>query len=79
MQVKDLARLSLRDPEYVAVHADAEAPTPLKLRQVAPDPNSACGDQNEADQGRCSAAVHCRSMSGAVGRPNSTLGRWMAS
>ena len=36
MQVKDLARLSLRDPEYVAVHADAEAPTPLKLRQVAP-------------------------------------------
>ena len=34
MQVKDLARLSLRDPEYVAVHAEAEAPTPLKLRQV---------------------------------------------
>lgn len=34
MQVKDLARLSLRDPEYVAVHADASAPTPLKLKQV---------------------------------------------
>ena len=34
VQVKDLARLSLRDPEYVAVHAEAQAPTPLKLRQV---------------------------------------------
>ena len=34
LQVKDLARLSLQNPEYVAVHADAEAPTPLKLRQV---------------------------------------------
>jgi ATP-dependent RNA helicase DDX10/DBP4 len=32
--VKDLARLSLRDPEYVAVHAEATSATPLKLRQV---------------------------------------------
>ena len=34
MQVKDLVRLSLRDPEYIAVHAEAAAPTPLKLQQV---------------------------------------------
>jgi len=32
--VKDLARLSLRDPEYIAVHAEAVTPTPLKLRQA---------------------------------------------
>ena len=32
--VKDLARLSLRDPEYIAVHAEAAAPTPVKLQQV---------------------------------------------
>ena len=32
--VKDLARLSLQDPTYVAVHADAGAPTPFKLQQV---------------------------------------------
>lgn len=36
MQVKSLARLSLRDPEYISVHADAEASTPLKLQQVHP-------------------------------------------
>jgi ATP-dependent RNA helicase DDX10/DBP4 len=32
--VKDLARLSLDSPEYLAVHSDAAAPTPLKLSQV---------------------------------------------
>ena len=32
--VKDLARLSLRDPTYIAVHAEAVAPTPVKLQQV---------------------------------------------
>ncbi|GFR52266.1 hypothetical protein Agub_g14801, partial [Astrephomene gubernaculifera] len=32
--VRDLARLSLRDPEYLAVHAEATAPTPLKLQQA---------------------------------------------
>jgi ATP-dependent RNA helicase DDX10/DBP4 len=32
--VKDLARLSLKDPEYLSVHADAEAATPHKLEQV---------------------------------------------
>ena len=31
--VRDLARLSLVDPEYLAAHADAAAPTPLKLAQ----------------------------------------------
>ncbi|KAG2489867.1 hypothetical protein HYH03_011669 [Edaphochlamys debaryana] len=31
--VRDLARLSLTDPEYLAVHAEAAAPTPLKLQQ----------------------------------------------
>jgi len=33
--VKDLARLSLRDPTYIAVHAEAVAPTPLKLQQAS--------------------------------------------
>lgn len=33
-QVRDLARLSLRQPEYLAVHADAGAPTPAKLQQA---------------------------------------------
>jgi ATP-dependent RNA helicase DDX10/DBP4 len=33
-QVRDLARLSLRDPEYLAVHAEAGAPTPAKLQQA---------------------------------------------
>lgn len=32
--VKDLARLSLHDPTYIAVHREAVAPTPLKLQQV---------------------------------------------
>ncbi|GFH25696.1 RNA helicase [Haematococcus lacustris] len=32
--IKDLARLSLSDPEYVAVHAEAETATPLKLQQA---------------------------------------------
>jgi ATP-dependent RNA helicase DDX10/DBP4 len=32
--VSDLARLSLKDPEYVSVHQDAEAPTPVKLEQA---------------------------------------------
>jgi ATP-dependent RNA helicase DDX10/DBP4 len=32
--VAALARLSLRDPEYVEVHAGAEAPTPVRLQQA---------------------------------------------
>jgi hypothetical protein len=32
--VGDLARLSLKDPTYIAVHADAVVPTPLKLQQA---------------------------------------------
>ncbi|KAL3143488.1 hypothetical protein ABBQ38_002294 [Trebouxia sp. C0009 RCD-2024] len=32
--VKDLARLSLKDPEYIAVHAEAAMPTPVKLQQA---------------------------------------------
>ena len=32
--IKDLARLSLKAPEYIAVHADAAMPTPVKLQQV---------------------------------------------
>lgn len=32
--VNDLARLSLKDPTYISVHAEAAAPTPLKLQQV---------------------------------------------
>ena len=32
--VKDLARLSLKAPEYIAVHAEAAMPTPVKLQQV---------------------------------------------
>lgn len=32
--VRDLARLSLADPEYLAVHAEAANPTPLKLQQA---------------------------------------------
>lgn len=32
--VSALARLSLNDPEYVSAHADAAAPTPVKLEQA---------------------------------------------
>ena len=32
--VADLARLSLGDPEFIAVHAEAAAPTPVKLQQA---------------------------------------------
>lgn len=32
--VKDLARLSLKDPEFLSVHADSQTATPLKLQQV---------------------------------------------
>ncbi len=32
--VQDLARLSLTDPEYLAIHAEAATPTPLKLQQA---------------------------------------------
>ena len=34
LQVKQLARLSLQDPQYISVHENAEAPTPAKLEQV---------------------------------------------
>jgi ATP-dependent RNA helicase DDX10/DBP4 len=33
--VRDLARLSLRSPEYLAAHAEAAAPTPVRLQQAA--------------------------------------------
>lgn len=33
--VKDLARLSLKDPEYISVHAESETATPEHLNQVA--------------------------------------------
>ncbi len=36
--VADLARLSLRDPEFLAVHAEAAAPTPVKLQQARAPP-----------------------------------------
>jgi hypothetical protein len=32
-RVKDLARLSLQNPEYVSVHADATTATPQRLKQ----------------------------------------------
>lgn len=32
--LQDLARLSLSDPEYLAVHSDAQQATPLKLQQA---------------------------------------------
>ena len=32
--VGDLARLSLSDPEYISIHADAVVPTPVKLQQA---------------------------------------------
>lgn len=31
--VQDLARLSLQDPEYLAVHAESSAATPARLQQ----------------------------------------------
>lgn len=33
--VKDLARLSLKDPEYISVHAESITATPERLKQVA--------------------------------------------
>lgn len=33
--VKDLARLSLKDPEYISVHAESTTATPERLKQVA--------------------------------------------
>ncbi|KAI5064698.1 hypothetical protein GOP47_0019393 [Adiantum capillus-veneris] len=33
--VKDLARLSLKDPEYLAVHAESAVATPARLQQTA--------------------------------------------
>ncbi|KAJ6797561.1 DEAD-box ATP-dependent RNA helicase 32 isoform X2 [Iris pallida] len=33
--VKDLARLSLKDPEYISVHAESKFATPEKLKQIA--------------------------------------------
>ncbi|XP_078437017.1 DEA(D/H)-box RNA helicase family protein isoform X2 [Wolffia australiana] len=33
--VKDLARLSLKDPEYISVHAESETATPEHLNQIA--------------------------------------------
>jgi len=43
--VKDLARLSLRDPEYLAVHAEAAQPTPLRLQQAYME----CGAHEKLD------------------------------
>lgn len=33
--VKDLARLSLKDPEYINVHAESTTATPERLKQIA--------------------------------------------
>jgi ATP-dependent RNA helicase DDX10/DBP4 len=33
--VRDLARLSLHSPEFLAAHAEAAAPTPVRLQQAA--------------------------------------------
>lgn len=33
-RVKDLVRLSLHDPTYIAIHAQSASPTPVKLQQV---------------------------------------------
>lgn len=33
--VRDLARLSLKDPEYISVHAESTTATPERLHQVA--------------------------------------------
>lgn len=33
--IQDLARLSLKDPEYISVHEDAETATPNRLQQTA--------------------------------------------
>ncbi|KAG1347345.1 DEAD-box ATP-dependent RNA helicase 32 [Cocos nucifera] len=33
--VKDLARLSLKDPEYISVHAESVTATPERLKQIA--------------------------------------------
>ncbi|XP_008796096.2 DEAD-box ATP-dependent RNA helicase 32 [Phoenix dactylifera] len=33
--VKDLARLSLKDPEYISVHAESMTATPERLKQIA--------------------------------------------
>ena len=33
--VQDLARLSLKDPEYLSVHEEAETATPNRLQQTA--------------------------------------------
>lgn len=33
--VQDLARLSLKDPEYLAVHAESAVATPARLQQTA--------------------------------------------
>ena len=43
--MKDLARLSLRDPEYLAVHAEAAQPTPLRLQQAVME----CGSHEKLD------------------------------
>ncbi len=40
--VKDLARLSLKAPEYIAVHAEAAMPTPVKLQQVRHNHHVCC-------------------------------------
>ncbi len=42
--VKDLARLSLKDPTYISVHAEAVAPTPVKLQQVRGAHHPSVGD-----------------------------------
>lgn len=33
--VKDLARLSLKDPEYISVHSESVTATPERLKQIA--------------------------------------------
>ena len=46
--LQDLARLSLSDPEYLAVHSDAQQATPLKLQQAyAVVREGACGGQQK--------------------------------
>ena len=61
--VADLARLSLHDPEYIAVHAEAAAPTPVKLQQARPVPR-APGRGVTASEVACSPAQTSQSTAG---------------
>ena len=67
--MKDLARLSLNNPEYLAVHAEAAQATPLRLQQAYME----CGAHEKMDVLWSFIKTHLRVRTALSSTPPTTL------